>query len=98
MNEELAKETDEKSRPKAKRSSAPVSKTALKWDVTGQYMLVCANRFQPSKTDGFSLKIYYESNQLYAKFKFDQLSGIMRMCPLEALRSKADRDDYASPI
>ncbi|KAH7355168.1 hypothetical protein BKA65DRAFT_497810 [Rhexocercosporidium sp. MPI-PUGE-AT-0058] len=61
------------------------AKSTTSWDVKGTYSITSVESEKNLDTNNFSLKIFYDdtgdSSQLFAKFSFDDLEGIMRLCP-----------------
>lgn len=75
-------------RPKAKRARKVRKESIPEWDVSGLYKLTCMCGNQLVDASAYELRIHYRSwgkQQLYGQFSIDDLKGVMRLCPAEAL-------------
>jgi hypothetical protein len=71
------------------------------WDVAGHYRISVGVGLESAKsydTDGFVLSPYYwglsEPRQLYAKFGYHKLKGIMRLCPQKSSPKRFDDEEF----
>ncbi|KAF4635176.1 hypothetical protein G7Y89_g2935 [Cudoniella acicularis] len=54
------------------------------WDIFGQYQLKWTNRQDPVKATDYCFELHHRTfnpHQLFATFEFDNLKGVMRLCP-----------------